>query len=148
MSVNPDGVEGHFWLGVNLALFAEVSWGISGIRAIRRARRELLRAIEISASYHGAGPLRVLGRLEHKAPRFLGGSRERSRQYLDRALAIAPSNSVTLLYRAELALDCGERDAAIALLEQIISKPVGPDWEFENLRDRKLAQAMLERLRK
>src|SRR5215213_9295639 len=56
-------VEGHFWAGVKAA------------RALLDARRDLMRAIGISESYHGAGPLRVRGRLEHKAPWFLGGGR-------------------------------------------------------------------------
>ena len=146
VALNDDRVEGHFWIGVNLALFAETNGGIRGARAFRWARLELKRAIKIDERYHEAGPLRVLGRLDHKAPRILGGNRKRSRELLDRALAIAPSNSVTLTYAAELAIDNGERVRASDLLRQVIESPIDAEWEFENNRDCALARSLLERL--
>ena len=146
VALNKDRVEGHFWIGVNLALFAEANRGIRGLRALRLAQLELRRAIEIDERYHGAGPLRVLGRLLYKAPKILGGSRKRSRQLLERALAIAPSNSVTLLYAAELAISIGERDRALNLLRMVIDLPVEVEWEFENRRDRELARSLLDQI--
>jgi tetratricopeptide (TPR) repeat protein len=146
IALNGDRVEGHFWVGVNLALFAESNGGIRGARAILWARGELKLAAKISESYHDAGALRVLGRLEHKAPGFLGGSIRRGQQYLDRALEIAPQNSVTLMYAAELSIDRGERDRAVALLDRIISSPIDPEWEFENRRDQELARSRLKEI--
>ncbi len=146
IALNRERVEGHFWAGVNLALFAESRGGIRGARAMMWARSELKLAAKLNENYHDAGPLRVLGRLEHKAPKLLGGSRNRSRQCFDRALSIAPANSVTRLYAAELAVDEGDRDRAESLLKQIIESPVDPEWEFENRRDQGLARALLEKL--
>lgn len=148
VALNDNRVEGHFWVGVNLALFAETKTGIRGVRALRSARLELKRAIEIDESYHDAGPLRVLGRIYHKAPRILGGSRKRSHELLDRALAIAPSNSVTLAYAAELAIEAGERDRAADLLRRLIDNPIDTEWAFENNRDRDLARSLLNRIAK
>ncbi|HEU4390950.1 MAG TPA: hypothetical protein VFV34_24305, partial [Blastocatellia bacterium] len=37
----PSRVDGHFWLGVNLALLAEASGGLRGAVAVLRARRAL-----------------------------------------------------------------------------------------------------------
>jgi hypothetical protein len=148
VALNTERVEGHFWVGVNLSLFAEVNRGIRGARALRWARGELKLAAAISESYHDAGPLRVLGRLEHKAPRILGGNLKRSRELFDRALALAPSNSVTLLYAAELAIECGERDRALSLLQQVSESPIDAEWEFENKRDSLLARSLLEQLLK
>jgi len=146
VALNQARVEGHFWIGVNLALFAESNGGIRGARALRWARLELKRAIEIDERYHAAGPLRVLGRLDHKAPRILGGNRKRSRELLDRALAIAPSNSVTLMYAAELSLESGERNRTSSLLRLVLESPIDAEWEFENKRDRERARSMLERI--
>lgn len=144
--LSDERVEGHFWSGVNLALFAEANGGLKGAVALLRARKELARASEISADYHGAGPLRVMGRLYHKAPRLMGGSLKRSRECFDRAIELAPSNSVTLIYAAEFALDIKESSRAVALLERIIASPIDPVWEFENLRDKARAHEMLEQL--
>jgi tetratricopeptide (TPR) repeat protein len=146
VALNQERVEGHFWVGVNLALFAENTSGIRGLRALRWARAELQAAAKINDSYHDAGPLRVLGRLLHKAPRLLGGNRRTSRTCFDRALEIAPHNTVTLLYAAELALDAGDRERAAALFNHILEQPLDSDWEYENRRDQKLARAQLARI--
>jgi len=146
VALNRQRVEGHFWVAVNLALFAEVHRGIKGIRAMRSARIELRRSIEIDERYHGAGPLRVLGRLEHKSPKILGGSRKRGRELLERALEIAPCNSVSLLYAAELAVSNGELERASKLLEALLECPFDNDWEFEQSRDRKRALELIKEL--
>jgi tetratricopeptide (TPR) repeat protein len=147
VALNDERVEGHFWVGVNLALFAASSRGLRGVRAVGWARKELRLAAKINERYHDAGPLRVLARLDHKAPLLLGGSRRRSREYFERAIEVAPSNTVTLIYAAEFFIDRGEVDRARSLLEKIITAPIDADWEFENLRDKQTAQAMLESLR-
>jgi len=144
--IDGNRVEGRFWLGVNLALFAECAGGIRAASAILGAKRELARAAKISPAYHDAGPLRVLGRIYHKAPWFIGGSHSKSRECFNRALTLAGSNSVTLLYAAELEMDAGERGRAAELLEKIVALQEGGDWEFEKSRDRKIAGLWLARL--
>ena len=144
--LNPDGVEGHFWLGVNIALVAEQAHVLRAAMAVLQARAELRRAASICEEYHGAGPLRVLGRLEHKAPWFLGGSKKRSRAYYDRALELASGNCVTLIYAAELAIDAGETGRASSMLRRIVASPLDPAWEFEQQREKSAAMAMLARL--
>jgi tetratricopeptide (TPR) repeat protein len=146
IALNEDRVEGHFWAGVNLALFAENNRGLRGIRALRWARSELRRAIAIRESYHDAGPLRVLARLEHKAPRWLGADRRRARKYLERALEIAPRNCVTLRYAAELELDLGSPREAARLLHRLLSAPEDPEWECERQRDAQYASEILDKL--
>lgn len=145
-SLDASRVEGHFWTGVNLALYAEAAGGLKAARALLAARRDLARGIDISESYHGAGPLRVRGRLEHKAPWFLGGDREKARRCLERAHELAPTNTVTLIYLAELALEMGEIDRAVKALEETIASEIDRDWEFENRRDKRLAREMLNRI--
>ena len=146
VSLNSERVEGHFWLGVNLALFAETNRGFRGTRAIRRARLVLERSAAINETYHDAGPLRVLGRLAHRTPRILGGNLKQSRKLFDRALKLAPSNTVTLIYAAEQSLDSGDRQRAKSLLHRVLECPLDGDWLFENTRDRKTAATMLETL--
>jgi len=146
IALNQDRVEGHFWAGVNLALFAGARRRLAALRPLLWARSELRLAVHIREGYHDAGPLRCLARLEHQAPAILGGSQKLSREHYDRALSVAPNNSVTLLYAAELAEDAGERTRAIELLERLIELPIDSDWEYENVRDKKLAEQMLARI--
>jgi hypothetical protein len=85
VGVKPRSVEAHFWLGVNLALCARLGSPGAAIRHARRAKRELARAVRINSAYHAAGPLRALGRMEHKLPFWLGGSKSRARATYEEA---------------------------------------------------------------
>jgi uncharacterized protein (TIGR02996 family) len=140
-------VEGHFWLGVNLALSAQAKRSFRGIQLALEARRELKRALAIDESYHGAGPLRVLARLEHKVPTLLGGGKPLARRHYERAIAIAPENTVTRIFFADLLLEMGDRNRAREQLEFVRSVKEDPDWTFEIGRDKELADHMLNRLR-
>ncbi|HVG32877.1 MAG TPA: TRAP transporter TatT component family protein [Pyrinomonadaceae bacterium] len=142
----PARVEGHFWLGVNLALQAQTVNALTAIRLAWRARRSLERAVRIDPAYHDAGPLRVLARLKHKLPRLLGGGRARARADFIRAIELAPSNTVTRLYFAELLLETGDVASAESELKTILESTLHPDWKFETARDRRLAQEVLERI--
>jgi hypothetical protein len=140
-----DRVEGHFWLGVNLALLAQLETPARAALHALRARQALLKAIAIDASYHGAGPLRVLARLQHKLPRLLGGGIARACENYEHALRLAPANTVTRIYFAELLFEIGEIDRARAELEEVLNARLDPDWAFETERDQRLAREMLSR---
>lgn len=139
-------VEGYFWLGVNLALLAQLEKPLGALRAAQGARRELKRAVKIDAAYHAAGPLRVLARLESRLPGILGGGRSRARAHFEEALRLAPSNTVTRIYFAELLVACGDTVRARAELEALLAIPFDPAWAFEIKRDRERAGDMLKRL--
>lgn len=109
--------------------------------------RELQQAIQLDSSYHGAGPLRVLARLQHKLPRLLGGGSSRASANYRAAINLAPENTVTRVYFAELLLDSGERDLAREQLQFVLNVPVDPDWAFEIERDKRIAKEMLTKLK-
>ena len=138
-------VEGHFWLGVNLALLAQLETPSRAALHALQARQALLQAIASDASYHEAGPLRVLARLQHKLPRILGGGIVRARKNYERALELAPANTVTRIYLAELLFEIGETDRACAELELILSTPMDSEWAFEIERDQQLAREMMRK---
>jgi tetratricopeptide (TPR) repeat protein len=144
VTYQPNRVEGHFWLGVNLALLAQLEPALKAAWHARRAKRALQRAIEIDVAYHAAGPLRVRARLTHKLPRWLGGGFARARADFERAISNAPANTVTRIYFAELLIEMGEKDRARAELEVVLNAPFDPAWAFEIERDRRLAREMLE----
>jgi len=144
----PSRVEGHFWLGVNLALEAQASTSlIVALVLALRARCSLERAARINPAYHGAGPLRVLARLKHKLPRFAGGGMIRARACFERAIEIAPANTVTRLYFAEMLLEAGDQRGAQSELETILNTPLDAAWAFETVRDCRIAREMLQRMK-
>jgi tetratricopeptide (TPR) repeat protein len=142
----PARVEGHFWLGVNLALLAQVEKPLNALRHAVSARRSLMRAVRIDAAYHSAGPLRVLARLQHKLPRLFGGRWTRARANFERAVRLRPASTVTRLYFAELLLETGDISRARLELEALLNAPPDPLWAFEQERDRQLARKMLGEL--
>jgi len=144
--LQPDWVAGHFWLGVNLALLAQRAGSLQAAIHALKAKRELRRAIEIDDTYHAAGPRRVLGRLEQKMPRLLGGGLARAAANFERAISIAPNNTVTRIYFAEFLFEMGAVARARAELEVVLGVPLDPDWAFEIKRDRVLAREWLRKL--
>jgi tetratricopeptide (TPR) repeat protein len=145
--LRPQRVEGHFWLGVNLALLAQIEKPLKALRLACRARRSLMRAVRLDAAYHAAGPLRVLARLQHKLPRILGGGgHARARANFERAIQLAPVNTITRLYFAEMLLEEGEKERARLELEALLNAPHDPQWAFESGRDREIARQMLDEI--
>ena len=142
----PKRVEGHFWLGVNGALLAQVEKPLHALRHAIRARRSLVRAVRLDAAYHGAGPLRVLARLQQRLPRVVGGGRKHARTNFERAIHLRPANTVTRLYFAELLLEMGDAGRARLELEALLNTPHNPLWAFEQERDRQLARKMLDEM--
>jgi tetratricopeptide (TPR) repeat protein len=145
-SIRSDRVEGHFWLGVNLALLARLEPPRKAVGQILKAKGALSKAIAIEASYHGAGPVRVLARLQHHVPRLLGGGVAAARAKFERAIDLAPENTVTRLFFAELLLKIGEIERARSELEVVLNTPLDPDWAFEIERDQRLAEEMMKQL--
>lgn len=141
-----ESVEGRFWLGVNLALSAQLEKPFKALRLALRARRELKRAVALNASYHAAGPLRVLARLESKLPRIFGGGRKRALSHFEEATRLAPSNTVTRLYFAEALLECGERERARKELAALLAAPSDAAWAFEIERDKRRAREILSHI--
>jgi tetratricopeptide (TPR) repeat protein len=144
VEVGPERVEGHFWLGVNLALLAVVEQPLKAIAHALQAKRSLNRTVTIDPAYHAAGPLRALARLQHKAPRWLGGDTVGARENYERAIDIAANNTVTRIYFAELLLEIGEIVRGRSELEAVLNAPFDPAWAFEIERDRKIAREFLK----
>jgi tetratricopeptide (TPR) repeat protein len=144
--LQPERVEGHFWLGVNLALLARIEKPLGALRHALRARRSLMVAVRLDPAFHAAGPLRVLARLQHKLPRLLGGGTSRALANFENAIRLAPANTVTRLYFAEMLLEIGESARARAELNTLLSVPPDLQWTFESERDRKIARRMLDEM--
>jgi len=141
-----DRVEGNFWLGVNLALLAQVQSKPFAILHAVQAKRALAKAVEIDRGYHGAGPLRVLARLQQHLPLMLGGGSERAIKNYEEAIRIDPTNTVTRIYLAELLLKMNRVEEAQEQLESILLTTPLPNWKFESERDQARAKAMLATL--
>ncbi|HEX9155278.1 MAG TPA: tetratricopeptide repeat protein, partial [Nitrospira sp.] len=69
----------------------------------------------------------------------------RSVEELEKALKIAPGNSLTKLYLAESYLDNGRKDDAKAQLNEILTMQPDPRWDVEHKENIQEAKKLLEK---
>ena len=118
----PQNVAGHYWLGLNLGGLADVN-RLQGRKLLPQILEELERAASINPGYDQGGAYRVLGRIYYSAPsRPLSiGDMNKSLDLLQKATALAPSNSTNHLYLAETLLKLGRQDQARKELQQVLT---------------------------
>jgi tetratricopeptide (TPR) repeat protein len=118
----PNRVEGHYWLALNLCGQAEVGSKLLGRRLLPRIMDELQGAIALEAGYDQAGAHRVLGRIYYEAPGWplSVGDMQKSRQHLQAAVRLAPATSTNHLYLAQTLLRLQDPGLARQELEQVL----------------------------
>lgn len=144
IKIKPDGVDGHFWLGVNYTKYGEIKGVLKALFLIKPAKREMRKVINLDNAYEGAGAYVVLGRIYSQVPGLFGGSNRMARFYYKKAKKICPDNSLNLLFMAETYWDLKERELAIKTLEYIIVMKPNPHWIPETKRHKKEAKKLLE----
>ena len=137
-------LEADFWWSVNALESARLKNKIATLLVLPHATRMLTNVVRCDEEFHFAGAMRVLGRLTHLKPKFLGGGAQKSLMRFEDALKIAPQNSTTRLYYAEALLDAGKIESARYQLEMLISQPLDDEWRWEQARDQKLAARLLK----
>ena len=112
----PNRVEGHYWLALNLCGQADVGGKLLGRRLLPRILEELQRAVALDETYDQAGAHRVLGRIYYEAPGWplSVGDLKNPWQHLKAAVRLAPDNSTNHLYLAQTLLRLQDNPAARA----------------------------------
>ena len=118
----PNRVEGHYWLALNLCGQADAGGKLLGHRLLPRILEELRRAVALDAAYDQAGAHRVLGRIYYEAPGWplSVGDMQKSRQHLQVAVRLAPATSTNHLYLAQTLLRLQESGLARQELAQVL----------------------------
>jgi len=147
IAANANGVEGHFWLGVHYGKYGEARGVLKSLFLIDDIKEEMNKTIALDERYDGAGAYRVLGRLYYKVPGLFGGSNRKSRENLEKARRICPSNSLTLLYLAETYWEVDEPQLAIKTLEELLAMTPDERWITETREDQITAQQLLNTYR-
>jgi tetratricopeptide (TPR) repeat protein len=144
----PNRVEGHYWLAMNLCGQAEVGGKLLGYRLLPRILEELKRAVALDATYDHAGAHRVLGRIYYEAPGWplSVGDLTKSRQHLQAAVRLAPATSTNHLFLAQTLYRLGFASLALQQLEQVLTSTqyaIKPqDLEVDRQEARRLMEEM------
>lgn len=142
----PQKVEGHYWLGLNLAGLADVN-RMQGMRLLPQILAELDRSAALDPAYDQAGAYRVLGRIYYEAPgRPLSvGDINKSLDLLQKAVNLAPANSTNHLYLAETFIKLGQQDRAKQELQKVLTASQNADGPRGLAADQLKAKELLEK---
>ena len=144
VALQPDRVEGHFWLGANQGLLAEDSGLLEGLRLVDSIKREMELVMKLNPDYEEGSGLRTLGRVYYRAPFFKGGDKRRAIQVLEDCLKRYPQNSLTMLYLADSYMAVGRRADARNLLQKILQLCPDPGYQPELLDNQAEAEHLLQ----
>lgn len=147
IALQPEAVEGHFWLGVLLGVYGEAKGIFKSLALVPDIRAEMETCLRLDPSVSGWGPDRVLGRMLFKLPWFKGGDKKESRAHLEKSLAGAPDDALTKLYLAETLRKLGEKPAARAQLEELLAMTPPPHLAAEYPYVARQARELLRKLR-
>jgi tetratricopeptide (TPR) repeat protein len=119
----PQRVEGHYWLALNLCGLASVTGAKNGLSLLPSIIDLLEISLILDEAYDQAGAHRVLGRIYFRAPDWplSVGDRQKSLHHLSRAVKIAPQDSTNHLFLAEILYFLGKIKEAAAELEKVLN---------------------------
>jgi hypothetical protein len=115
--------EGLYWLAVNMGAEALERGKLSALPVVPRIEALLLTLDKVDPHFEQAGAARVLGRLYHQAPAVISvGSSAKARQFLLRAVALAPDHPGNLVFAADFLVDHGDKERARAFAERCMRR--------------------------
>jgi len=118
----PQSAPGHYYLGMNLGELAQAEApSLAAYKLVHEVEREFARAAELDEHYDFAGPARNLGELYFQAPGwpFSVGSKHKAREWLERAVALAPDYPDNQLNLAEAQLKWRQPEAFAATMKTL-----------------------------
>jgi tetratricopeptide (TPR) repeat protein len=145
---NTEECEGHFWLGINTALFADNSNMFQALGLVDDVKEHVQRAQEINENCECGGPQRVLGKLYARLPFFKGGNKSKAADLLKKSLELCPQDTQSKIFLAEIYTDQGKKLEAKQLLRQVLSQEPDPAWIPETNQNKIVAEQMLRELQR
>jgi len=143
IELNPKGVEGHYYYGLNVGIYSD---GVSIITALRKGLKgktqsSFEKAYEIGKTYDNSGPTIALGRFWFVLPWPLN-DKKKSLKFLRESQKTAPNSISGQLYLGEALLDRdkeGDKAEAKALLQKVAQCDIKyfRDWAKRLLADLK-----------
>lgn len=141
----PNGAEGHFWLGANYGGFSEETGIIKALQTVKKIRAEMEAVVRLNPSYEDGCAYIALGEIDRQLPSLLGGNTKRAVTSLEQGLRVAPKNMELKLSLAEAYRDAGRRDEARKLLQEVLQMPINPARAKQNRETQEKARKLLSK---
>ena len=119
---SPKAAAGHYYLAMNLGELAQAEApSIAAYKLVHEVEREFKAAAELDVTFDFAGPARNLGELYFQAPGWplSVGSKRKAKEWLDRAVAVAPGYPENQLNLLEAHLKWRQREEAEKTLKAL-----------------------------
>jgi tetratricopeptide (TPR) repeat protein len=121
----PNSAPGHYYLAMNLGKLAQAKApSLTAYKLVHEVEREFVTAAELDVRFDYAGPARGLGELYFQAPGwpFSIGSKHKAREWLERAVTLAPEYPGNQLNLAEAQWQWRETDAFETTMKNLESR--------------------------
>lgn len=146
VGLQPKKPDGHFWLGANYGGVLEAET-ISGFASTTDLRNEMETVLKLDEGYQDGSAYMVLGLLDLKAPRIVGGDPQRAVQELEKGLQFGKGNAFLRLHLAEAYQAVGRTADARQQLEAIMSMSPDPNYLPELKEAQGQARQLLEKIK-
>ncbi len=138
--------EGHFWLGANYGGSLE-SDTITGLATVEDVRREMNTVLSINEGYQDGSAYMVLGLLDLKAPKILGGDPQKAVTEMEKGLRFGGKNAFLRLHLAEAYQTVGRSVEARQQLNTILSMTPDPNYLPELKEAQLQARQLLDKIK-
>jgi len=127
VSLRPDCVDCHYWLGVIYGEYGRTKGILKSLKLVGPIKEQMNQVIKLDPTYSSGGAYLVLGELYRAVPGIVGGDKQKSLEYLKKAVEIAPDNASNRLSLAKTYLALKQKDLARKELDWIAKAPdTGP----------------------
>ncbi|HWP53695.1 MAG TPA: TRAP transporter TatT component family protein [Pyrinomonadaceae bacterium] len=139
--LQPGKPDGHFWLGANYG--GALESGSFGLASLGDVRKEMETVLKIDEGYQNGSAYMVLGLVDLKAPKIVGGDPQRAVTEMERGLQFGKTNAFLRLHLAEAYQAVGRTTEAREQLNAILSMTPDPDYLPELKEAQTQAQELL-----
>lgn len=122
IELEPNAVEGHFWLAVNYGGFSELKGGLKAISTVKTIRAEMEIVLRLNDRYNDGGAYLALGEIDRQMPKIIGGNLDRAIARLEQGERVAPDNLEMKLALAQAYQRAGRKQDARREFEEILQR--------------------------
>src|SRR5215510_7782294 len=122
VAAQPNGVEGHFWLGVNYGGYSDQKGVFKALATVGKIRAEMETVLKLNDHYQEGGAYLALGEMDRQLPRIIGGNLNRAIQRLEQGMSVAPQNLEMKLALGQAYEEKGRKEDARRMYQEIIQK--------------------------